>query len=58
MAYMYVFVLLGPHFVYTDVKLEFDFLSFENIAHVWAALRILIRVVMGNFMREQHTLAE
>jgi hypothetical protein len=58
MAYTYVFVSLSLHLFYIDVKLEFDFLSFENIAHVWVALRILIRVVMGNFMREQHSLAE
>jgi hypothetical protein len=58
MAYTYVFVLRSLHFVYIDVKLEFDFLSFENIVHIRASLRVLIRVVMGNFMREQHTLAE
>jgi hypothetical protein len=40
------------------VKLEFDFLSSENITHVWDALRIVISVVMGNFIGEQHTLAE
>lgn len=55
---LYVFVFLSLHLVYIDVKLEFDFLWFENTAHVWASLRILIRVVMGNFMREQHTSAE